>query len=80
MRELVRKVLTERERLELSACVQLSTSPTIVELVAAYLKHARTYYVKVMRDASSPATYRMGSCSVPSAAQKRHTPSSLPTR
>jgi integrase len=44
--ELVRKVLTDRERQEIADRVQRSTSLTIAELAAAYLKHARAYYVK----------------------------------
>jgi integrase len=43
---LVRKHLTDRAQVELEAKVQISTDLTIAELIAEYLKFARTYYVK----------------------------------
>src|SRR5262245_60296695 len=43
---LIRKLLTDRERKELAERAHLSASITINMLVAAYLKHARAFYVK----------------------------------
>ena len=44
--ELVRQLLTDREQDTLARRAQLSTSLSVAELVAAYLRHARRYYVK----------------------------------
>lgn len=44
--ELVRKLLTDREKADLARRAELSSSLTLGELVTAYLRHARTYYVK----------------------------------
>lgn len=42
----VRKLLADRAAEELKARVEIATDLTINELAAAYLQHARTYYVK----------------------------------
>jgi integrase len=47
--ELVRKILTDREKAELAQRVQLSTALTVAELTSKYLVHARSYYVKAGR-------------------------------
>jgi integrase len=44
--KLVRKLLTDRAAAELEARVQISNDLTVAEVAAAYLKFARTYYVK----------------------------------
>jgi integrase len=44
--ELVRKLLTDRERAALARRAEISSSLTIAELVAAYKRFARSYYVK----------------------------------
>lgn len=44
--ELVRQLLTDREKETLARRAQLSTSLSVAELAAAYLRHARAYYVK----------------------------------
>jgi integrase len=44
--KLVRKLITDRAKDEVKARVEIATDLTINELAAAYLKHARTYYVK----------------------------------
>jgi integrase len=43
---LIRKLITDRTAAEMKARVQVSNELTIYELVAAYLRFARTYYVK----------------------------------
>jgi integrase len=47
--ELVRKLLTDREKADLARRVEISSSLTIAELVAAYKRFARSYYVKNCR-------------------------------
>jgi integrase len=47
--ELVRKLLSDRQRAELARKAEISDQLTIAELVSAYLKHCRSYYVKAGR-------------------------------
>jgi integrase len=44
--QIVRKLLTNREKAELARRAEFSSSLAIGELVSRYLRHARTYYVK----------------------------------
>ena len=44
--QIVRKYLTDRAASEMKARVEVSTDLRVIELVTAYLKFARGYYVK----------------------------------
>src|SRR5262249_14587888 len=44
--QIVRKLITDRAAEEIRARVEIATDLTISELVASYVQHAKTYYVK----------------------------------
>jgi hypothetical protein len=44
--EIVRKLLTDRQREEMVLRVQISKELSVAELAAAYLRHVRSFYVK----------------------------------